>query len=109
MNKTEFILSQDHINLLKNMNVSWNGDEYGAPTIDPKRPYGNSNVENDICRLLGWVESRYEFKKASWLHLEMACALQIALVYVGQPLLPGVYKQTKEYDYLSWKRVDADE
>jgi hypothetical protein len=36
------------------MNVDWNGDENGAPTINPKRPYGNSNVEMDVAEILGF-------------------------------------------------------
>ena len=28
--------------------------EYGAPAIDCKRPYGNSDVEGDIAEILGW-------------------------------------------------------
>ena len=34
------------------MCVNWQGDEYGAPEINPKRPYGNSDVEDDIHYLL---------------------------------------------------------
>ena len=41
---TEFTLTVDHITLLNNMWVDWSDVEYGAPEIDPKRPYGNSDV-----------------------------------------------------------------
>ena len=36
------------------MIVQWRDCEYGAPEINPKRPYGNSSVELDICEILGW-------------------------------------------------------
>ncbi len=33
-----------------------NSCENGAPTIDCKRPFGNSmNVERDILKIIGWV------------------------------------------------------
>lgn len=44
----EFEIKPVHLKLLKEMNVSWWDCEFGAPCIDPKRPYGNSDVENDI-------------------------------------------------------------
>jgi len=46
-------ITKEHLILLKNMNVGWQECEQGAPEIDPKRPYGNSDVEGDICELLG--------------------------------------------------------
>jgi len=39
--------------LLRSANLSWDDCEYGAPQIDPKRPYGNSNVPDDIREKLG--------------------------------------------------------
>lgn len=30
----------------------WCSCEYGAPAVDPKRPYGNSSVEVDILEIL---------------------------------------------------------
>lgn len=50
----EFIVNDNHIKLLNKMIVGWQDCEYGAPEIDPKRPYGNSDVENDIMEILGW-------------------------------------------------------
>lgn len=49
-----FVLKKEHIKLLKRAYISWNHCEYGAPEINPKRPYGNSNVEEDIAEILGW-------------------------------------------------------
>jgi hypothetical protein len=47
-----FTLTADHVKLIRRMNVGWDGMEYGAPRIDPKRPYGNSDVEQDIHEIL---------------------------------------------------------
>lgn len=47
-------ITNDHLKLLEKVYWQWQDAEYGAPEIDPKRPYGNSDVENDIAELLGW-------------------------------------------------------
>lgn len=52
MSKKIFSVTEDHLKLLKRMYVSWNSCEYGAPEINPKRPYGNSDVEGDIAEIL---------------------------------------------------------
>ena len=49
----KFTVSEEHLKLLKEMYVSWNDCEFGAPEINSKRPYGNSNVEYDIAEILG--------------------------------------------------------
>ncbi|MCK9417448.1 hypothetical protein M0Q97_12480 [Candidatus Dojkabacteria bacterium] len=78
-----FEIKEKHLKLLKNAYVSWDDCEYGAPTIDPKRPYGNSFVEGDIARILGWEIngelSDKQYKDASKIHDETRLALQICL------------------------------
>ena len=50
----EFVVTVDHIKLLRWMNVCWDDSRYyGAPCIDIKRPYGNCNAEKDICKISG--------------------------------------------------------
>lgn len=113
---TEFNLTEEHLELLRHAYISWCGDEYGAPCIDPKRPFGNGDVERDICKILGWpydtdddtVEGAASYKKASWLHLELACALQIVLLHLGQQISPGKYVLQNKYDTRTWKRVDNE-
>lgn len=53
MDKDYFEVTEHHIKLLRRANVSWGSDEYGAPAIDGKRPYGNSDVFGDIAEILG--------------------------------------------------------
>ena len=86
----EFIIKPEHIKLAKRMNVGWDDAEYGAPEIDPKRPYGNSDVEHDIAEILWDIkdcneELTDEMKtNAATIHKEMEDALQILLKFYGE-------------------------
>ncbi len=110
----KFHLTKDHITLLRHAYVEWQDCEFGAPGIDPKRPYGNDCVESDILELLGekrggnedepWSEAQLE--RASTLHRETLIALQIILC-VGR-FEPGHYKLASKYHATSWER-DADD
>ena len=83
----KFLVIESHVELLKNMYVGWQDAEYGAPEIDPKRPYGNSDVEEDICEILKFsksscrnCESTYtedQVQYAASLHKDMKKVLQI--------------------------------
>jgi hypothetical protein len=84
-----FNLTIEHIKLLQAMYVDWHDCEFGAPTINPKRPYGNSDVLWDIAEILG-IESKKdkndefyytdkEEKYMNKLHEETQTALQIVL------------------------------
>jgi hypothetical protein len=48
-----FEVKKEHLALLKQMCVGWQDCEFGAPEIDPKRPYGNSGVHQDMIKILG--------------------------------------------------------
>lgn len=84
-----FTLKEEHIKLLRRANVRWENIEFGAPAIDGKRPYGNSDVINDIAEILGYdVEYNYNkegelkpdiYDKLNKLHYETETALQIVL------------------------------
>lgn len=87
MDPQRFTVTNEHLILMRRMYVGWCYDEFGAPEIDPKRPYGNSDVLGDIHELLTGngsdgsgsdlpddVKNRYEA-----LHLSVKTALQIAL------------------------------
>ena len=108
----KFTLTKDHIKLLRRFQVGWQDCETGAPEIDPKRPYGNSDVENDIHEILtgetiGCTDSKRdeltekETDKYSKLHREMGNALQIVLA-TGS-FKPGNY-EADEYDS-DWRLV----
>ncbi len=90
MKTQTFTVTEQHLKLLRRFQVGWQDCETGAPEIDPKRPYGNSAVPEDIHEILtgetiGCTDSKREelTEKESEdylkLHREMETALQIAL------------------------------
>src|SRR4030042_6587273 len=104
----EFELRPEHIKLLSNSFVGWQSCETGAPAIDPKRPYGNSDVPSDVAEILGaagkkcphcgeFLESA-ETDKLLKLHRETEIALQIVLC--TQSFVPGAYTKI---DWRTWK------
>lgn len=104
----QFRMTTDHVKLLRAMYVGWQDCEYGAPEIDPKRPYGNSSVEPDIHEILT-DETEYELtneqrEKYAVLHRETQYALQIALITGSME--PGLYETKRPYDSRSWQRVE---
>jgi hypothetical protein len=115
---TTFILQPHHLVLARAMYVSWGYDEAGAPAIDPKRPYGNGDVEHDISDLLGihWPDEEsdldYDPKIEALcsllmdIHREMDTVLEIVLSHIGQPLEPGQYcNVATSYGRPQWVRL----
>jgi len=112
-----FEVTPDHIKLLQAMYVGWNVSENGAPTIDPKRPYGNSCVTEDIAKILGWKmpdedgeftlpedkDDPFEkvYNQAMKIHKETETCLQILLVNLS--IGPGTYE--KEGYGRNWKKL----
>lgn len=88
MSEDRFTLTAEHVALARRMNVSYRDAEYGAPCIDPKRPYGNGDVPGDIADILGW-EKRFDartgeplqevYDRAAAIHKEMETALSVIL------------------------------
>ena len=110
MKTEQFILTDEHIRLLRAAYIGWEVCEFGAPAIDCKRPYGNSDVVRDICEILDWplVETREgtdctpeQEERARQLHSETQTALQVILT-TGS-FVAGTYAMTRPYDYRSWK------
>jgi len=72
INKKKFEIKKEHLVLLQRFCVGWQDCEFGAPEIDPKRPYGNSDVCQDMIEILGLKEIKegvYEFtlRDETWL------------------------------------------
>jgi len=90
---TEFTVTEDHLKLMKRAYVSWDDCEFGAPEIDCKRPYGNSDVLRDIAEIIDTDAARIAYDgEDAWeayeqaheeaftrMHAETAIVLQIAL------------------------------
>jgi len=111
----EFELTESHLRLLQRFNVDYDDRmEYGAPMIDPKRPYGDSDVAESIAEILGW-ESMETDDGPAWpkgtadrareIHETTAMALQIVLRM--QAFEPGFYV-SEDYGYTWRKRGSAD-
>jgi len=99
-----FTVTEEHIKLLRRAVVGWEDGEFGAPSIDCKRPYGNSSVYNDIAEILG-IEptdadnqdfSSEQLDDMRSLHEETRTALQIFLT-TGQ-MLAGEYEADRYRD-----------
>lgn len=110
----KFTLTVEHIKLVSHFNVDWNSAENGAPSVDPKRPYGNSRVACDIYEILhGEVVGRATSKKEALsaeeetallkLHQETKDALQVILA--TKSFTPGIY-EAPNYSH-DWKLVGA--
>lgn len=88
MENRTFEVREDHIKLLRNMSVTWNYSCSGSPTIDPKRPYGESMIFEGMAKLLNMVEPNEDgeveltdeqIDSLSKLHEEMQTVLEILL------------------------------
>lgn len=106
-----FELTEEHVKLLRAARVGWNGDEFGAPSIDPKRPFGNGDVMADMHELLAgepWppdpaADAVVLQRSYRALYLELRRALQVALS--AGTFQAGIYESPKYRD--RWTRADA--
>lgn len=118
----EFELKEEHLKLLQRANWDWNGMEFGAPTIDPKKPYGNSFPIRDMCKILGieypneddYLDDMEEYDRRvderilqlTPLHEEMLQALQV--IFSTGSMEPGLYRKKRKYGS-DWERMaDSD-
>lgn len=102
MGRERFTVTVQHIALLERMYVSHNGVEFGAPSVDPKRPYGNHDVLRDMAEILGMEVDEEEGPDDGQreilltLHGEMETVLQILLNNASRGIRPGGYS-TERY------------
>lgn len=100
-----FTLTKEHIKLLRRMFVGWQYCETGAPEVDPKRPYGNSLVAQDVAEIIGEKyddedPSESQDRKLLALHRETQLALQVVLTTGSFRL--GRYMKLDQFDDTSW-------
>lgn len=108
--KQYFTLTENHIKLIRNL---WIEDYGEGPTVDPRRPYGNSDIEKDIVRILELPTFTDRYGEESFTeetsnnaiqyHREMVRALQIMCTL--SDIKPGIYRQVEEWDSRSWEKV----
>ena len=101
-----FELKLEHIKLLNKMWVVWWDTEFGAPGVDPKRPYGNSDVYGDMAEILDLEFDKEDpdekqIKYLSDLHDETQTALEVVLTSAS--FEQGLYEQ-REYTN-EWYKV----
>jgi len=95
-----FELTADHVTLLRAARVQWQDVETGAPEINPKRPYGNSDVSSDVIKLLG----KATFEEVRLVHKQTVTALQIVLGC--QTFEPGAFRYISgPYESPKWERA----
>jgi hypothetical protein len=109
-----FTMTTEHLTLLRAMYVEWEDAETGAPCIDPKRPYGNSDVGYDVARLLRWElfkdqhgemhMSEEQADRAERLHKETQLALQLFLLHAK--FEPDTFVKGQEWNLRSWRRSE---
>lgn len=107
---TEFDLTTDHIKLLRRANIVWYECEAGAPGLDCKRPFGNSDVEADVCEILRWTPeldeddgswSDAQRERANEIFRGIGTALQIVLEY--QTFEPGYFVRRNAINANWWR------
>lgn len=113
--ETRFTVLPEHLALLRAANVDWSDTEFGAPRIDPKRPYGNSSVLSDIAAIVNPAFAEMTAAAAEdWLdcygdglerlHRETETVLRIGL-HTGR-FEPGEYVLVGErYSDQRWERA----
>lgn len=93
------------------------GEGYGAPAINPKKPYGNSDVERDIAEILDAPDSDWEWDEDdeyldltpgarehfTRLHVETMIVLHIVLA--ARDTRPGRYFRD---DAIGWVRAEDE-
>lgn len=111
----EFTVTEDHLKLLQRAFVAWDfGEGYGAPGINPKKPYGNSYVARDIAEILDVPDEDWEYEdehkayvtpeaeaRLTRLHVGTMVALQIVLA-TGE-FSPGRYWRATPWG-IDWQR-----
>lgn len=106
MAKEYFDLTNNHIRLIENMRFDFNDIEFGAPCVDPKRPYGNSYIYEDMASILAIdpdfvnpddpsdiLFSIEDIDLMDKLHKETETALQV--IVVTKSFEPGLYVSDK--------------
>ncbi|TSC82220.1 MAG: hypothetical protein G01um101420_524 [Parcubacteria group bacterium Gr01-1014_20] len=107
-----FEITANHIKLLEECYVQWLNIEFGAPGIDPKRPYGNSMmIYEQIAEIIGLqlvkiddeVRATNEQREiCRKLHEELEIVLAILLSNPQAGIQPGKYVQNESE---KWERV----
>jgi hypothetical protein len=114
MKTKKFELKPEHIMLARRLNIDWSDECYfGAPSVNDKRPYQDSDILMSIAEIIGLQVSRdkndekYLTEKQKGyckrLHREMQVAISVMLSQ-GE-FECGVY-DTREFANIDWIKTE---
>ena len=108
MKISRFVITEEHIKLIKRAYTGWNDCEFTSPGMNCKRPFGNSDVFMDMAEILGISPindyGEYSTKDIDYmlkLYEELEIVLQI--MFRTLQLTTGTY-ETEQY-MQEWKKV----
>ena len=112
-----FELKEEHLKLLHKAYWNMSSLEFGAAGMDPKRPYGNKDVYEDMITILAdpedikkcpncdcILEGKYTEEELRKLHDELVLALQV--IFSTMDMKPGKYR-SEEYSN-RWEPVPEE-
>ncbi len=101
---TTFTETGEHLALLRAADWQWNSDEFGAPAVDPKRPFGFSGgYHRDMAEIVGWVyDEDDQEQEDELLRLWRETPTVLAIGLATGSFEPGEY----ERDGSGWRRVE---
>ncbi len=107
--KETFNLTEAHIKMVCAYNIRWNDNSYdGAPEVDPKRPFGNSDWQDDLCELLEYEpDSEGEFTDEQYrdvTKLFESGHIALEIILQTRSFVPGKYE--REQYFGDWKLVN---
>jgi hypothetical protein len=115
MSTKRFEVKSEHLKLLPKMYWGWQNCEFGAPEVDPKRPYGNKSVVLDIMNILGEEPKRCRYcdellegvdeDKYVQLHKDMEQVLDILTDNAENGIRPGIYQKGIHSSMSRWAFV----
>ena len=100
-----FELKQEHLKLLQASCYQWQDCETGAVEINPKRPYGNSYVVDDIAATLG-IEADMEDDSGSYEYSDELCESLMQYHYDTQKAIE-IVMQLQTFDVGVYRKVEV--
>lgn len=117
MEPTIFQVTENHLKLLERTYVGWRDYAYdGAPGVDPKRPFGDSDVLRDIYEIThdgetpegvdpeDFYEEDHPELQAIFREMEYVVQIALNLAGKGQLIKPGIYFRPDRYCSRIWER-----
>lgn len=106
----QFRVLPEHCILLQNAYVRWNDCETGAPCIDPKRPYGNSDVTSDVARILNPELGEADLSDEQehyYLNLHQETQQALEIILQSGVMMPGLYQRDTSVYRSKWQWVPS--